>query len=204
MKVILTQELKGKGGEGDVVDVARGYAVNYLLPRKLAIEATPGNLKQLDARKGNILKREETRIGEARTLAERLEGGRVTIEAKAGEEGRLFGSVTSPMIVDAIATQLDAEVDRRKVDVHGQIKTLGEHTVTVQVYRDIKTEVVVVVVPEGGAPVAEPTVEQVIAAVDAEEAEVAEEPVADGAEVTYEVADEVAEADEDEAEEPVE
>jgi large subunit ribosomal protein L9 len=171
MKVILTQELKGKGGEGDVVDVARGYAVNYLLPRKLAIEATPGNLKQLDARKGNILKREETRIGEARTLAERLEGGRVTIEAKAGEEGRLFGSVTSPMIVDAIATQLDAEVDRRKVDVHGHIKELGEHTITVQVYRDIKTEVTVVVVPEGGVvEQAEPTVEEVIAAVEAEEA----------------------------------
>jgi large subunit ribosomal protein L9 len=205
MKVILTQELKGKGGEGDVVDVARGYAVNYLLPRRLAIEATPGNLKQLEARKGNILKREETRIGEARTLAERLEGGRVTIEAKAGEEGRLFGSVTSPMIVDAIADQLEAEVDRRKIDVHGHIKTLGEHVVTVQVYREIKTEVVVVVVPEGGvAEKAEPTVEQAIAAVEAEEAEVAEEPVADEAEATDEVADEVAEADEDETEEPVE
>jgi large subunit ribosomal protein L9 len=200
MKVILTQELKGKGGEGDVVDVARGYAVNYLLPRKLAIEATPGNLKQLEARKGNILKREETRIGEARTLAERLEGGRVTIEAKAGEEGRLFGSVTSPMIVDAIADQLEAEVDRRKIDVHGHIKTLGEHVVTVQVYREIKTEVVVIVVPEGGAPVTEPTVEQVIAAVEAEEAAAAEEPVADDAGA----ADEAAEPDEDETEEPVE
>jgi large subunit ribosomal protein L9 len=176
MKVILTQELKGTGGEGDVVDVARGYAVNYLLPRRLAIEATPGNLKQLDARKGNILKREETRIGQARTLAERLDGGRVIIEAKAGEEGRLFGSVTSPMIVDAIATQLDAEVDRRKVDVHGHIKELGEHTITVQVYRDIKTEVTVVVIPEGGvAEQAKPTVEEVIAAVDVKEAAEVEE-----------------------------
>jgi large subunit ribosomal protein L9 len=191
MKVILTQELKGKGGEGDVVDVARGYAVNYLLPRKLAIEATPGNLKQLDARKGNILKREESRLGEARTLAERLEGGRVTIEAKAGEEGRLFGSVTSPMIVDAIATQLDAEVDRRKVDAHGHIKELGEHVVTVQVYRDIKTEVTVVVVPEGGVvEQAEPTVEEVIAAVEAEEAAEAE------AEAEELADEETAEADE--------
>lgn len=185
MKVILTQELKGKGGEGDVVDVAHGYAVNYLLPRRLAIEATPGNLKQLDARKGNILKREEERIGEARTLAERLEGGRVTIEAKAGEGGRLFGSVTSPMIVDAIAEQLDAEVDRRKVDVHGHIKMLGEHTVTVQVYREIKTEVVVVVVPEGGvAGQVEPTAEAVIAAVEADEA--AETEVEAGDDVTIE------------------
>jgi large subunit ribosomal protein L9 len=199
MKVILTQELKGKGGEGDVVDVARGYAVNYLLPRKLAIEATPGNLKQLDARKGNILKREESRIGEARTLAERLEGGRVTIEAKAGEEGRLFGSVTSPMIVDAIATQLDAEVDRRKVDVHGHIKELGEHTITVQVYRDIKTEVTVVVVPEGGVvEQAEPTVEEVIAAVEAEEAAEDDTEAAEDGDL------EADEAEETDVEEPVE
>lgn len=171
MKVILTQELKGKGGEGDVVEVARGYAVNYLLPRKLAIEATPGNLKQLEARKGNILKREEARLGDARSIAERLDGGRVTIEAKAGEEGRLFGSVTSPMIVDAIAEQLEAEVDRRKIDVHGHIKELGEHVVTVQVYRDVKAEVTVNVVPEGGATApTEPTVAEVLAAVEAEEA----------------------------------
>ena len=202
MKVILTQELKGKGGEGDVVDVAHGYAVNYLLPRRLAIEATPGNLKQLDARKGNILKREEARIGEARTLAERLEGGRVTIEAKAGEEGRLFGSVTSPMIVDAIAEQLDAEVDRRKVDVHGHIKVLGEHTVTVQVYREIKTEVVVVVVPEGGvAEQAKPTVEAVIAAVEADEAAETEVDAGDDVTIDSEETD-VEEAPE--AEEPTE
>lgn len=163
MKVILTQELKGKGGEGDVVEVARGYAVNYLLPRRLAVEATPGNLKQLNARKGNILKREEARFAEARSLAERLEGGRVVVEAKAGDEGRLFGSVTSAMVVNAIAEQLDVDVDRRKIDVHGHIKTLGEHTVSVQVYRDVKTEVVVAVVPEGGAdlPVAVSTPEDV-------------------------------------------
>ena len=188
MKVILTQELKGKGGEGDVVEVARGYAVNYLLPRKLAVEATAGNLKQLEARKGNILKREEARLAEASTLAERLEGGRVIIGAKAGEEGRLFGSVTSPMIVDAIADQLEAEVDRRKIDVHGHIKELGEHVITVQVYRDVKTEVTVVVVPEGAAgeaaavaeapaPEAEPV--EVAEAEIAVEAEAVEEPEAD-------------------------
>ncbi|MDY0088217.1 MAG: 50S ribosomal protein L9 [Coriobacteriia bacterium] len=193
MKVILTQELKGRGGEGDVVDVAHGYAVNYLLPRKLAIEATPGNLKQLEARKGNILKREEARVADASSLAERLEGGRVTIEAKAGEEGRLFGSITSPMIVDAIASQLETEVDRRKIDVHGHIKTLGEHVVSVQVYRDIRTEVTVVVVPEGGATApAQPTVEEAIAAVEAEED--AEALEANAPEISEEQAEPEAEA----------
>lgn len=170
MKVILTQELKGTGGEGDVVDVARGYAVNYLLPRRLAVEATPGNLKQFEARRGNILKREEARVGEARSLAERLVGGRVVVVAKAGDEGRLFGSVTSAMVVNAIAEQLDVDVDRRKIDVHGHIKTLGEHAVTVQVYRDIKTEVIVAVIPEGESDAAAGSSEPVAVVKDEAEA----------------------------------
>jgi len=157
MKVILTQEVKGKGGEGDVVDVARGFAVNYLFPRKMAIEATAGNLKQLDQRVHNIRTREEARVAEAQAIADSLDGKTVKIEAKVGEEGRLFGSVTSHMIEEAILAQLDADVDRRKVDAHGHIKEAGEHPVTVQVYRDIKAEVIVKVVPEGGVIVDEPT-----------------------------------------------
>ncbi len=179
MKVILIQELKGKGGEGDVVDVARGYAVNYLFPRKLAIEATPGNLKQLEARAGNIREREESRLNEARGVAALLEGKTVTVAAKVGDEGRLYGSVTSSMIEDAIAEQLAANVDRRKMDVHGYIKEVGQHPVTVQIYRDVKVDVIVDVVPEAAvgkevAPAAEeqePTVEEVLAEEDAAEAE---------------------------------
>ena len=95
MKVILLQELKGRGGEGDVIDVAQGFAVNYLLPRKVAIEATKGNLKQLEQRSHNIQVREEGRLGESSALADKLDGKVVTVEAKVGEEGRLFGSVTT-------------------------------------------------------------------------------------------------------------
>ena len=85
MKVILLQELKGRGGEGDVVEVARGFAVNYLLPRKVAIEATSGNLKQLEQRRHNIQKREEQRIGDAESMRSALDGKAVTIVAKVGE-----------------------------------------------------------------------------------------------------------------------
>lgn len=159
MKVILTQEIKGKGGEGDVVEVARGYAVNYLLPRKLAIAATSGNLKQLEARTGNIRRREDSRLEEANSVAAMIEGKKVKIEAKVGEEGRLFGSVTAQMIEDAIADQLATNVDRRKMDVHGHIKETGEHTVTVQIYREIKADVIVEVVAEGAT--AAPAVEEV-------------------------------------------
>ena len=149
MKVILTEEVKGKGGEGDVVDVARGYAVNFLFPRKMALEATPGNLKQLEARSGNIKQREESRLTDADSMAAGLDGKTVTIQAKVGEEGRLFGSITGPMVEDAIAEQLSVEVDRRKIDLHGQIKEVGEHVVTVQIYREIRADVTVNVVGEG-------------------------------------------------------
>lgn len=192
MKVILTQDVKGRGKEGDVIDVARGFAVNFLMPRKIAIEATPGNIKQLEARMHNIQKREASRRGEAEGIAAALEGKTVTVTAKAGDEGKLYGSVTSSMIADAIAAQLGVEVDRKKLDVHAHIKTLGEHVVQLHVYYDVKADVTVKVVSDGAvaeAPVAEPVA---VEAVEADEAEVVveEEPVAEAAEEAAEDADE--------------
>ena len=154
MKVILLQELKGRGGEGDVIDVARGFAVNYLFPRKVAIEATSGNLKQLEQRFGNIKKREEERIGDAGSLASKLDGKVVTVEAKVGEEGRLFGSVTTSHIEAAIHEQLGVEIDRRKIETHGPIKEAGARVIEVSLYRDVKAELTVNVVGEGGVEVA--------------------------------------------------
>ncbi|MDH4140909.1 MAG: 50S ribosomal protein L9 [Coriobacteriia bacterium] len=154
MKVILLQELKGRGAEGDVVDVARGFAVNYLFPRNVAIEATPGNLKQLESRMHNIRKRDEARVAEASDLATALDGKSVGIEAKVGEEGRLYGSITAQMIGDAILDQLGIELDRRRIETHGHIKELGAHPVEIAIYRDVKAHLVVNVVPEGAAPVA--------------------------------------------------
>jgi large subunit ribosomal protein L9 len=149
MKVILTQEVKGKGHEGDVVEVARGYAVNYLLPRKMAIAATTGNLKQLMARTSNIRKRNDARHTDAEGVAAALTGQVIVIEAKASEEGKLFGSVTSLMIENAIASQLDRDVDHRKMEIASTIKTTGDHPVVVSVFGDVKADVVVRVVPSG-------------------------------------------------------
>jgi large subunit ribosomal protein L9 len=150
MKVILTQEVKGKGHEGDVVDVARGYAANYLLPRKMAVVATTGNLKQLEARMSNIEKRNNARRTDAEGIAQVLNGKTIVIEAKAGEEGKLFGSVTTLMIEEAIGSQLGPDVDHRKMDVGHPIKTTGDHPVIVVVFGEVKAEVIVRVVPEGG------------------------------------------------------
>ena len=140
MKVILLSELKGKGGEGDVVEVARGFFNNYLGPQKKAVLATAGNLKQLEQRRGNIAKREEKRIADAEALKASLEGKKIFVDAKVGEEGVLFGSVTTSMIADAVLAETGVEIDRKRLDVRKAIKTAGEHTVALNIYRDIHVD----------------------------------------------------------------
>ena len=161
MKVILLGELRGKGGEGDVVDVAQGYAENFLVPKRMAIAATPGNIKQLEERRHNIAKREEKRIADAEAVKAALEGKNVTVDVKVGEEGQLFGSVTSTMIAAAIKDELGVEVDRKRIERVAAIKTAGRHEVGVNLYRDITANVTVLVgdepkVEEEAAEAAEP------------------------------------------------
>ncbi len=140
MKVILLTEVQGKGGEGDVVEVARGFFNNYLGPQKKAVLATAGNLKQLEQRRGNIAKREEKRIADAEALKASLEGKKIFVDAKVGEEGVLFGSVTTSMIADAVLAETGVEIDRKRLDVRKAIKTAGEHTVALNIYRDIHVD----------------------------------------------------------------
>lgn len=140
MKVILLTEVQGKGGEGDVVEVARGFFNNYLGPQKKAVLATAGNLKQLEQRRVNIAKREEKRIADAEALKASLEGKKIFVDAKVGEEGVLFGSVTTSMIADAVLAETGVEIDRKRLDVRKAIKTAGEHTVALNIYRDIHVD----------------------------------------------------------------
>ena len=152
MKVILLGELRGKGGEGDVVDVAQGYAENYLFRNKIAQPATPGNLKQLEQRRDSIAKREAERISNAEATKAVLDEKLVKVDAKIGEEGQLFGSITSQQIVDAIKAQLGVDVDRKRIVRGATIKTAGRHAVEINLYREINAKVVVLV---GDEPVAE-------------------------------------------------
>ena len=145
MKVILLDELKGKGGEGDIIDVAQGYAENYLIPNKIAVPATKGNLKQLEERRNNIAKREAVRVADAEALKEKLDGKKVVVDAKVGDEGILFGSVTSQMIADAVKDQLGIEIDRKRIDLGKPIKVAGTHEVSVSLYREIRTSITVLV-----------------------------------------------------------
>ena len=141
MKVILLQELRGRGGEGDVINVADGFANNYLLRQGIAVRATKGELKQLEQRRGAIAKREEKRIADAEALKAALEGVKVKVDAQVGEEGQLFGSVTTTMIADAIKATTGTEVDKRRIELNRPIKVAGEHEVSISLYREIKTTV---------------------------------------------------------------
>lgn len=165
MEVILLKELRGRGGEGDVINVERGFANNYLFRQGYAIKATPGNLKQLEERRKNIEKREEVRLADANALAEKLNGLDIDITVQVGEEGQLFGSVTAPMIADAIIAE-GIEIDRRRVELGKPIKAIGIFPVEVSIYRDIKATVNVNVQGEG---MAEEEVAEAEAAADAAE-----------------------------------
>jgi large subunit ribosomal protein L9 len=191
MKIILLEELKGRGGEGDVIEVKTGFAVNYLLPRKIAIEATPGNLKQLEQRRHNIKQREDVRLAEAGDFRNLLNDKKVVSTVKVGEAGRLFGSVTPIMIADAIKDQLGVEVDRRKIETRGVIKTIGVHSAELAVYRDIKADFEIDVVAEGEAD--EVSEEEAALAAEVEAAK-------SGVELDVEIAEEASENEEVEEE----
>ncbi len=169
MKVILLTEVQGKGGEGDVVEVARGFFNNYLGPQKKAVLATAGNLKQLEQRRGNIAKREEKRIADAEALKASLEGKKIFVDAKVGEEGVLFGSVTTSMIADAVLAETGVEIDRKRLDVRKAIKTAGEHTVALNIYRDIHVDLQLMVGVKAVEEVEETVVEAEVVETEATE-----------------------------------
>ena len=145
MKVILLQEVKGRGGEGDVIDVKDGYANNYLIKEGMAVKATKGALRQLDERRANIAKREEVRLAEAKELQEKIDHLKFKVDVQIGDEGQLFGAVTSQMIADGIKKNAGVEIDKRRIDIRKAIKTVGLHNVEVVIYRDIKAAIEVIV-----------------------------------------------------------
>ena len=147
MKLILTGDVPNLGAPGDIVEVKDGYGRNYLLPRGLAIVATRGAEKQVATIKRAQKSREIRDLGHAREVAAQLGGLAVTVKAKAaGDSGRLFGSVTSADVVDAVRAAGGPALDRRAVDVPGQIKTVGTHAVTVRLHPEVTTEMDVAVV----------------------------------------------------------
>jgi large subunit ribosomal protein L9 len=206
MQVILLKDVEKLGLRGEVVDVARGYARNFLLPRKLAETATPGALDEL-RRRDEIRARQEARTHEeARDIAARLEQTVLRFDVKAGPTGSLFGSVTATDIADRLWADHKIRVDRRKVELGDSIKRVGRHEVGVEVFTDVEATLRLEVVPEGGDLA---QMEELEAAAKAEEeaaaAAAAEAVEAEGAlevEAWVEEAEALEAAEAEEAEEP--
>ena len=144
MQIILQEDVEKLGHRGDVVEVASGYARNFLLPRKLAIEATAGNKKALERIRGALAKKTATELSAAEKQAELLNGVTLSFSRKTGENEQLFGSVTSADVAEALAAQ-NFRVDKRQVQLADPIKVLGEYPVTIKVFRDVLATVKVIV-----------------------------------------------------------
>jgi large subunit ribosomal protein L9 len=150
MKVILTHDVPDLGQTGDVKDVAAGYARNYLIRKGLAVKATAGVLKDFERRQTAESRREERLAARAGVLAQRLSEVTLNFEAKASDKGRLFGSITTADIAEALEREVGEKFDRRKHILSEPLRQVGEHVVTVRLTTDVKAEVKVVVKPEGG------------------------------------------------------
>jgi large subunit ribosomal protein L9 len=161
MQLILLQDVDNVGLRGDVVDVARGYARNFLLPRRLAEEATPARLAELEKRESHRARHEAATVEQASEIEKVLAQAELRFEMKAGPTGSLFGSVTATDIADELWEKHKVRVDRRKIDLAGPIKQVGRYTVPVEIFEDVSAEVTTLVVPEGGElPPEEPDAEE--------------------------------------------
>ncbi len=197
MQVILLQDVEKLGLRGDVVDVARGYARNYLLPRRMAETATPARVTELRRIEAQRATQEARTSEQANEIAEVLSTTVLRFEVKAGPTGSLFGSVTSSDVADEIWRTRKVRIDRRKI-VLDPIKRIGRYAVPIEVFQDVQVDVKTLVVPEGG----ELPPEEELAAMEAAEAEVeaASEAKAETAHVEAESAIAEAIAEEDEGE----
>lgn len=144
MKVILLQDIKGSGKRDDIINVSDGYARNFLFPKKLAVEATPGASKEIERKRAAEAAREAERRANAEEKARQLKGKTINLTAKVGKEGgRLFGSITSAEIAEQLKLQHGIEVDKKKIDLADPIRTIGDVQISVWLYAGITTTMTV-------------------------------------------------------------
>jgi large subunit ribosomal protein L9 len=191
MDVILLKDVDKVGLRGEVVSVARGYMRNYLAPRRLAQEATPARVAELEKRESQRARHEAASFEQAQEIADKLSKTELRFDVNAGPQGTLFGSVTPTDIADEIWRTLKVRVDRRRIDLPDSIKRVGRYEIPIEVFTDVNAGVKVMVVPEGGELPPEEELEAMEAA--QREAEAAEAAVA--AESAAAVEDAIAEAE---------
>ena len=148
MKVILLKDIKGTGKEGDVINASDGHARNYLIPRKFAIEATDSNLKELNFKQANIEKVKKSELEAAKKFASDLEKIELKLSAKAGDGDRLFGSITSKDLSEALKAQHDIDIDKKKIVLKNPIRELGSYQIEVKVFPKVKGTLKVTIISE--------------------------------------------------------
>jgi large subunit ribosomal protein L9 len=148
LKVILLQDVKGLGSKESTVEVAEGYARNFLIPRGLAVEASAGRLRDLNLRQQVEKNKKERAKAEALNLAERLEGKEVQVAMRSGEGGKLFGSVTTREVAEVLAKDYGIKLDRKQLELKETIKALGRYSLTARLYPGIQAKFTLVVVAE--------------------------------------------------------
>lgn len=154
--VLLREDIDDLGARGEIVKVKAGYARNYLLPRKLAVEATASNVKQIEQERAALLKKEATERATAEVQAGQLRNLRLSFERRVGEHGLLYGSVTSMDIAEALKER-GYQIDRRRITLRDPIKETGEYSVPVRLHREVTVELPVVVAGPGGGAAAQST-----------------------------------------------
>ncbi len=172
MKVLLIQDVDNLGYAGDVKSVANGFGRNYLIPQQMAVLASPGALKQAETIRKTAEKQRAQQTADAQAVANQIAGLELAFERRAGETGKLYGSVTSADIAEAIQAKTEIEVDRRKVALPEPIRTLGEQEITIKLMIDVSATVKVAVVPEGGILEKEHLEEEVVEEIEEVAAEV--------------------------------
>ena len=148
MKVIFLQDVKGTAKKGEMKNVADGYARNMLLPRKLAVEATAENLNRLQGQQSSAQFRIDTEKANAQEMKQKLDGKKVTIQAKAGTGGRLFGSVTAAQVAQAIEAQYGCKIEKKKINLKSDIKAFGTFSAEIRLYAGIVASVTIEVTEE--------------------------------------------------------
>ncbi len=148
MKVILLKDIKGTGKKGEIINASDGHARNYLIPRGLAKEATDGSVKELEHQNAAKVKKEEQALAEAKALAAKIDTLEVTVKTKAGEGGRLFGSITNKDIADLIKKVHNLDIDKKKIVMEHPIRNLGTSQITIKVYPKVSAQIKVHVVEE--------------------------------------------------------
>ncbi|MCL2388259.1 MAG: 50S ribosomal protein L9 [Defluviitaleaceae bacterium] len=137
MQVILLEDVKGIGKKGQIVNASDGHALNFLLPRKLAAEATKTNLAQLDAQKKKAEHKLNQEVEAAQKIADKLKDAKIKIPVKVGESGKMFGSISNKEVAEAVQSQLGVAIDKKKYNVQA-VKTIGEHTAAVNLHAQVK------------------------------------------------------------------